>query len=318
MFFLLLRAGIAEALQRVQAAQARELLPTNEPAPFVARDDGHGMSLKRLKPYHELGTGKGNRAKRSAKSLQENSEPLAQPFSRPPAASKPRTMMEQLEACKSRQARYKPTPLQAICSNAHKAPPHVSLGPGQPANPSPTGQVHAFPPAANLVSSFPMSLQLCTSVPASSSTARVSPGANNEQSQLVQPTFALQPQSLQPTATPFGAIFKPLDSQARVQAGAPMVGQAASASRSIQAQAMAVPASYHHPLVQSFMQVPFQIPGWGLFNQLAPPTHHNNHQAVQQLQQQATATALKISDCNFLPQQATPVAGRVLITHTCC
>jgi hypothetical protein len=305
MFFLLLRAGIVETVQRVKAAQAKELLPVNEPTPFVARDDGHGFSLKRLRPYHEIGGGKGNpHPKRSAVSHQENSQPLAEPFSQPPASNRPQTMMEQLDASSSRAKRQKVTSLQTL-KHAGSALPSDSHGPLQFVNPAPSVQVQAFQPALDCCNPSISPSQEWMHPSTSSHKHVGGPHANKDQLQPADPKPLSQPRALQLIQNPCNKISIPSDFQtsANVQGGDPISVEHVNTTSSVQVPTMPAPLHLHHPILYPFLQVPFQLPGWGLLNQqglLVPPTALGEQLSRRT---EAVTTCLKTSDSNLLPRR---------------
>ena len=102
-YFRMMRAEITAAMDRIDAVEARGLLSAASLSPFQARDDGNGLSLKRLKPYFERGSGKGNPSKKAAQCGQENVQP-APPFVRPKKSSKSKSLTMQLEASRCKQA----------------------------------------------------------------------------------------------------------------------------------------------------------------------------------------------------------------------
>jgi hypothetical protein len=306
MFFLLLRAGIVETLQRVQAAQARELLPPNEPAPFVGREDGHGFSLKRLKPYLEIGTRKGNYSKPSVVSAQENSMSIAEPFSRPPEASRPKTMMEHLDASRTRAKRQKATPLQPISANACPALLTDRQGLLQPDNPTISFHAQALTQSADFCAPSINSLGERVQLPTSSNVHAGAPLPGIRQPQVAKPTAPLQHQALRPLANLYNAIPSPLYLQgaAEVQAGAPFPNQLANDTPSLQAQIARAPLSFHQAISYPFVQDPLQLYAWHMFNQLAELVPHSqlDKQLCQQTQQ-VTSTPPMSSDRSSLPQQ---------------
>jgi len=310
MFFRLLRAGVVEALQRVQAAQAKELLPATVSTPFVPRDDGHGFSLKRLKPFHEIGPRKGNRSKRAAVSVQENSQPLAEPFLRPPAANKPHTMIEILEASNSRAKRQKAAPLQGISTNVRTtSPDHGSLQP-LATNATPSVQAHPFTASAHCnVPPSTSSIQVVhTPLPTLSSMGTGAPGHSHAQLQPPEPTCLAQSRALQPIRNPCKAILHATDARlsVEVQAGAPNVVQPATTTLSSEAQVMPAPShQYPPPIFYPFLQVPINLSAWGLLSQQDPLTPRTRlNQQLSQWNQQAAATASKVSsDSNPFHQQ---------------